>query len=57
MRIHATVVWGTRDGIDPFATGRKVAGELHARFVTIPGAGHLGLLTDPAIVARAINAS
>jgi pimeloyl-ACP methyl ester carboxylesterase len=55
LNVKATVVWGTRDGVDSPAAGRQTASDLRAPFVTIPGAGHLTLLTDPVAVARAIE--
>lgn len=55
MRIRATVVWGDEDGVDPVAAGRRTAEDLRARFVLVPGAGHLSMLTDPGAVARAIE--
>ncbi len=54
VRTKATVIWGGKDGVDPVRLGRQTARDLHARFVVIPGAGHLVLLTRPAAVARAI---
>jgi pimeloyl-ACP methyl ester carboxylesterase len=54
--VHATVVWGADDSVDAPPSGRQTAADLHARFVLIPHAGHLTLLTDPGIVARAIEA-
>ena len=54
VRTIATVVWGSKDSVDSVSAGRQTAADLHARFVLIPGAGHLALLTDPAAVARAI---
>ena len=53
---RATVVWGAEDSVDSLRSGRQTAADLHARFVLIPGAGHLSLLTAPAAVARAIEA-
>lgn len=55
--IQATVVWGTRDGIDPLSAGRQTAHDLHARLMLIPDTGHLALLTDPIAVANAILSS
>jgi pimeloyl-ACP methyl ester carboxylesterase len=55
VRTDATVVWGSEDSVDSVSAGRQTAGDLHARFVLVPGAGHLALLTDPAAVARAIG--
>jgi pimeloyl-ACP methyl ester carboxylesterase len=55
LRIRATVVWGERDDVDDVATGRQTASDLHARFVLVPGAGHLSMLSHPRAVARAIE--
>ena len=55
LRIKATVVWGSKDGVDSPAAGRQTAADLHAQFVVIPGAGHLTPLTNPADVAQAIE--
>ena len=57
LRIAATVVWGSRDAVDPVSAGRQTARDLGARFILIPGVGHLALLTDPGAVARAIEAA
>jgi pimeloyl-ACP methyl ester carboxylesterase len=53
--VQATVVWGDHDAVDPRSAGEQTANDLHARFVTIPAAGHLTMLSDPAAVARAIE--
>lgn len=55
LRIHATVVWGSADSVDSPGAGRQTAHDLHARFVLVPGGGHLALLTSPALVASAIE--
>jgi pimeloyl-ACP methyl ester carboxylesterase len=57
LHVKATVVWGTHDEVDSLSAGRQTAADLNATFVTIPGAGHLTLLTDPVAVARAIQAA
>jgi pimeloyl-ACP methyl ester carboxylesterase len=54
LHVQATVVWGDHDEVDPISAGRQTASDLHARFVTIKGAGHLTMLNDPAAVASAI---
>ena len=51
----ALVVWGSEDHVDSVAAGRRTAALLHARFVEIPGAGHLSMLAAPAAVAHAIQ--
>lgn len=55
LDIHATVVWGSLDVVDSPAAGRQTARDLRARFISIPGAGHLSILTSPALVAHAIE--
>ena len=54
LRDRALVVWGSDDTVDSVPAGRRTAALLHARFVEIPGAGHLSMLAQPALVARAI---
>ncbi len=55
LHVKATVVWGEHDEIDPRSAGQQTANDLHARLVTIAGAGHLTMLSDPVAVARAIE--
>jgi pimeloyl-ACP methyl ester carboxylesterase len=57
LRVRATVIWGSEDGIDDLRVGRQTAEDLHAPFVLIPKAGHLSLLSAPGPVARAIEAA
>lgn len=57
LHVKATVVWGTHDEVDPRSAGEQTARDLHARFVTIPNAGHLTLLSNPVAVADAIQAA
>jgi pimeloyl-ACP methyl ester carboxylesterase len=57
IHVKATVVWGSEDSVDDLREGRQTATDLHARFVLIPDAGHLSLLSAPATVARAIAAT
>jgi pimeloyl-ACP methyl ester carboxylesterase len=49
-------VWGASDNVDPVAAGRQSARDLHARFVLVPGAGHLSMLAAAPQVAAAIAA-
>ena len=51
----ATVVWGSEDKVDDRSAGEQTAADLRARFVSIPGTGHLSLLTQPQAVAHAIE--
>jgi pimeloyl-ACP methyl ester carboxylesterase len=55
VRVPRVVVWGAHDTVDSVAAGRRTAALLHARFVTVPEAGHLSMLAAPATVARAID--
>jgi pimeloyl-ACP methyl ester carboxylesterase len=57
VRVPRVVVWGAQDHVDSVASGQRTASLLHARFVEIPGAGHLSMLAAPAAVARAISAA
>jgi pimeloyl-ACP methyl ester carboxylesterase len=56
LHVPATVVWGADDAVDSLAAGRQTASDLHARLVVVAGAGHLTPLSNPAAVARAIDA-
>ena len=55
LRAPALVAWGSHDDVDSVGAGRKTAALLHAPFVEIPGAGHLSMLAQPALVAAAIE--
>lgn len=55
VRAPAVVVWGANDDVDSVASGRQTARDLGARFVLIPGVGHLSMLVAPEAVARAIG--
>jgi pimeloyl-ACP methyl ester carboxylesterase len=54
IRTPRLVVWGARDSVDSVPAGLASARALHARFVRIPGAGHLSMLVAPQAVAAAI---
>lgn len=54
LHVPARVVWGASDTVDPVASGRQTARDLHARFVLVRGAGHLSILTAPQAAAAAI---
>jgi pimeloyl-ACP methyl ester carboxylesterase len=56
LHVPALVVWGASDNVDPVAAGRQSARDLHARFVLVPGAGHLSMLAAAPRVAAAIAA-
>lgn len=55
VSVPRLVAWGTHDTVDSVSAGRRTAALMHARFVEIPGAGHLSMLARPALVARAIE--
>ena len=55
VRVPAHVVWGSDDTVDSVSAGRRTASIMHAPFIEIPGAGHLSMLAQPALVARAIE--
>ena len=54
VHVRSTVVWGAHDTTDSVSAGRASAKALGAPFSLIPHAGHLSMLTDPRLVARAI---
>ena len=54
LNVPALVVWGASDNVDPVASGRQSARDLHAPFVLVEGAGHLSLLAAARAVASAI---
>ncbi|MEX1162951.1 MAG: alpha/beta hydrolase [Nitriliruptor sp.] len=56
MRVPTAVVWGEEDPATPFHLAARVAHDLDATLVPIPGAGHFVHEEDPLAVARAIVA-
>jgi pimeloyl-ACP methyl ester carboxylesterase len=54
LDVPALVVWGASDNVDPVASGRQSARDLHAPFVLVHGAGHLSMLVAAKAVASAI---
>lgn len=55
VSVPRLVVWGSDDTVDSVSAGRETAALMHAPFLEIPGAGHLSMLAQPALVARAIE--
>jgi pimeloyl-ACP methyl ester carboxylesterase len=55
VRVPRVVAWGSEDTVDSVSAGRRTAAIMHAPFVEIPGSGHLSMLAQPALVARAIE--
>jgi epoxide hydrolase 4 len=56
MRVPTAVLWGEQDPATPFHLAPRVAHDLDADLVPVPGAGHFVHEEDPLAVARAIVA-
>jgi pimeloyl-ACP methyl ester carboxylesterase len=54
MRVHALVLWGSKDTTDSLAAGRTTARALRAPLVVLPGAAHLAMLELPGQWAAAV---
>ncbi len=54
LRVPASVLWGELDPVTPFHLASRVAHDLDARLVPLPGVGHFVHEEDPLAVARAI---
>jgi epoxide hydrolase 4 len=54
MRVPTTVVWGEEDPATPFHLASRVAHDLDADLVPVPGVGHFVHEEDPLALARAI---
>jgi pimeloyl-ACP methyl ester carboxylesterase len=54
MRVPTTVVWGEDDPVTPFHLAPRVAHDLDATLVGLPGVGHFVHEEDPLAVARAV---
>ncbi len=52
-KVHALVIHGELDDGFPIQMGRDVAAWLGARFVALPGVGHIDLQTNPAALREA----
>jgi pimeloyl-ACP methyl ester carboxylesterase len=55
VHVRSLVVWGGADGVDSVAAGRHSAAMLNAPFVLVPGAGHLSMLSHPAVIAATVS--
>jgi pimeloyl-ACP methyl ester carboxylesterase len=55
VKVPALVAWGRNDAVDSATAGRQTASLLGVPFVEIPGAGHLSMLAQPALVVQAIE--
>ncbi|MDH6125839.1 alpha/beta fold hydrolase [Kitasatospora sp. GP82] len=54
-QVPVTIAWGTRDRLLPNVQGRRARRILPtARFVPLPGCGHVPMGDDPALVARVL---
>jgi pimeloyl-ACP methyl ester carboxylesterase len=54
LRVPATVVWGELDPVTPHHLAPRVAHDLDAALVTLPGVGHFVHEEDPLGLARAV---
>jgi epoxide hydrolase 4 len=54
MRVPTAVVWGERDPATPFHLAPRVAHDLDAELVAVPGVGHFVHEEDPLALARAV---
>lgn len=55
LKVPRIVVWGRQDTVDDLKAGRTSAQALGAKLIVIPRAGHLSMLSEPALVAQAIG--
>jgi pimeloyl-ACP methyl ester carboxylesterase len=55
LQVRALVLWGAKDGVDSVSAGRETARQLNARFVLLPGAGHLSMTEAPAAIVRSLR--
>ncbi len=56
IRVPRAVVWGAEDTVDSVGSGHATAAALGVPLEVIPGAGHLSMLSQPALVADKILA-
>jgi pimeloyl-ACP methyl ester carboxylesterase len=56
LRVPRAVIWGAEDTVDPLSSGRQTAAALGTRLQTVPRAGHLSMLAQPAATAARILA-
>ena len=54
LRVPTAVVWGEQDRATPFHLATRVAHDLDAQLVPVPGVGHFVHEEDPRTLARAI---
>lgn len=54
LRMPALVIWGEEDPVAPVSMAPRVAHDLSADLVTVPGAGHFVPEEDPLAFARAV---
>ena len=56
LRVPVAVVWGERDPVTPVSLGRRVAHDLDAELVLVPGVGHFVPEEAPEAMGAAITA-
>lgn len=54
LRVPAVVVWGEEDRATPIHLARRVAHDLDAELVTVPGVGHFVHEEAPEVLAKAV---
>ena len=54
MKVHALVLWGSKDTTDSLSAGRASAAALHAPITVLAGAAHLAMLVVPEQWAAAV---
>jgi pimeloyl-ACP methyl ester carboxylesterase len=55
LKVPRIVVWGQHDTVDDIKAGRTSAQALGVKLIVVPRSGHLSMLSEPALVARAIG--
>jgi pimeloyl-ACP methyl ester carboxylesterase len=55
VKTPAFVIWGSKDDVDPVASGKATATLLHAQFRELEGSGHLSMLVDPQGFAKDVE--
>jgi pimeloyl-ACP methyl ester carboxylesterase len=54
--VPVTIAWGTKDRLLPISQANVAREHIpHARFVLLPGSGHVPMTDDPELVARVLR--
>jgi pimeloyl-ACP methyl ester carboxylesterase len=58
IKVPVSLIWGEADTVTPLALGKELKNLMHARqLITIPGAGHIPHIEDPAAFLSALDRS